>query len=169
MRKKILMVSILILVLGGCREYRDDPACSQYEYMSFEKLRASVAIEEPREIDKAGKIYIYGDTLLVNEKNRGVHVIDNSDKSNPISKAFIKIYGNVDIAVKDGYMYVDSFMDLLVFDINNIEEIKETSRKEDIFAYDRYQMFDFYDEYQLESCGFDLEKGVLIGVNNETE
>lgn len=169
MRRSILIIFIFALVLSGCREYRDDPDCSKYNYMTYKEFRDSVVIEEPREIGKAGKIYIYGDTLLVNEKNMGVHLIDNSDKSNPISKAFIKIYGNLDIAVKDGYMYADSFMDLLVVDINNIEKIEVVSRKEDIFPYDEYQMLDYYDDYQFDGCGLDLEKGILVGVDNERE
>lgn len=169
MRRNFLIAVIFIVALGGCREYRDDPACSQYEYMSFKKFRDSVVVEKPRDIENAGKIYIYGDMLLVNEKNKGVHIIDNSDKSNPIPKAFIKIYGNIDIAVKDGYLYADSFMDLVIIDINNIKDIKEVNRKEDIFPYDEYQLFDDYSSYQFDKCGLDLDKGIVVGVDNEAE
>lgn len=160
---------LLLLILTGCGiEYREDPKCEKYNYMTFEDFRASVAVEEPREIEEAGKIYLYGDTLLVNKKNKGIHIIDNSDKENPINQAFIKIYGNIDIAVKDGFMLVDSFMDLVVIDINNRENIQEVNRTKDIFPHDRYSINqDSLFDRGYYGCNFDLEKGLIIGVDND--
>jgi hypothetical protein len=160
MIKQITITLSLMAIITGCGiDYRDDPACSKYNYLSFEELRASVKVEEAREIKDAGKIYIYKDMLLVNEKKKGIHIIDNSDKKNPINKAFIKVVGNSDMAVKDGYLIVDSFMDLVVIDINNMNNIKEVNRTIDIFPYTSQQY--------TGSCEFDLTKGLLVGENND--
>jgi hypothetical protein len=166
MIKKIATTTLLMLILTGCGiEYRDNPECAKYHYMTFEELRASVTVEEPRAIDNAGKIYIYGDILLVNEKNKGIHIIDNSDKDNPIKKSFVKVHGNIDIAVKDGYMLVDSFMDLVVIDINDMTNIREVNRTKDIFPFN-YLEPDFF-EYTVNECGFDLDKGIIIGEDDD--
>jgi len=161
MLKKIVGSSLLMLIVAGCGiEYRDDPRCEKYNYMSFEEFRNSVRVEKPREIEEAGKIYLYGDTLLVNEKGKGIHIIDNSDKHNPINKAYIKVIGNRDIAVKDGYMMVDSLMDLVVMDINDMDNIREVNRTENIFPIASPHPY-------YGSCEFDLTKGLVIGEGNE--
>ena len=160
MKKQLIKLMVLGILLSGCATYEEDPYCKKYTLMSFEQLRQSVSIEEPREIKKAGKIYTYKTLLLVNEPNVGIHIIDNQDKINPIPKAFIKLYGNVDIAVKDGFLYADSFMDLVVLDIKNLDNIKVLKRVNDTFAYDEYQIMNREDQYR---CDFNTSDSVIIG------
>ena len=161
MIKQIIVTLSFMAIVTGCGiDYRDDPRCAKHNYITFEELRASVEVEASREIKNAGKIYVYGEMLLVNEKGEGIHLIDNSDKKNPINKAFIKVLGNSDIAVKDGYLMADSFMDLVVIDINDINNIREVNRTLDIFPKEQQPYF-----YNV--CGFDLDKGILLGVNND--
>ena len=160
-KQTVVTLSFMAMITGCGIEYRDDPRCAKSNYMTYEELRASVSVEESREIKDAGKIYVYGDTLLVNEKQKGVHIIDNSDKRNPINKAFVSVLGSSDIAVKDGYMMVDSFMDLVVIDIHDMNNIKEVNRTTDIFPKG-------YHPYSWNNiCGFDLDKGVILGVDND--
>jgi len=165
--KKIITTLILVIMVTGCGiEYRDDPQCKKYDYLTFDEFRNSVKIQPAKDIDNAGKIYVYRDTLLVSEPNKGINIIDNSDKKNPKPKAFIKIYGNIDMAVKDGYLYADSFMDMLVFDIRDLDNIQEVNRTIDVFPYDAYQMIGESD-INFEDCHFDLGKGVVVGVKYE--
>ena len=155
---KIAFMALLSLfTLQGCVEYRDDPICKELNYMTFEEFRAKgVEILPPRDIKEAGKIYVYNNTLLVAEKNQGIHVIYNSDKNNPSSKAFIKVAGNIDMAVKDGYLYLDSYMDLVVLNIKKLDSIKEVNRVKDTFTYDAYQNYSY-------GCDFNLSNGVMVG------
>ena len=156
--KQLSVALLALLTLQGCIDYRDDPVCSELNYMTFEEFRAKgVEILEAREIKEAGKIYIYKSTLLVIEKNQGVHVIDNSDRKNPKPKVFIKVDGNLDMAVKDGYLYLDSYMDLVVLNINDLESIKEINRVNDSFNYDPYQ------NYQANGCDFNMTNGLVVG------
>ncbi len=160
-KQTVVTLSFMAMITGCGIEYRDDPRCAKSNYMTYEELRASVRVEESREIKDAGKIYVYGDTLLVNEKQKGVHIIDNSDKINPINKAFVNVLGSSDIAVKDGYMMVDSFMDLVVIDIHDMNNIKEVNRTINIFSKGDQPY------YWNNICGFDLDKGVILGVDND--
>jgi len=152
----------ILLALQGCIEYRDDPICKSMEYVTFSEFRErGVEVLPSQEIDKAGKIYVYGDTLLVAEVDKGIHVIDNSDKKNPKPKAFLEIPGNLDMAVKDGYLYVDSYMDLVVMDIHDLNQIKEVSRTNDTFTYDPYQSSGS-EPYYYDDCNFDTTKGIVL-------
>lgn len=164
--KLFVFTTFLAALVSGCVDRYDYKGCHKPVYLSYEDLRANYpALKEPREIEKAGKIYVYGDTLLVNEKNRGIHVIDNRVKESPIRKRFIEIPGNIDLAMKDGYLYVDSFVDLAVIDLRNINNITvlKSARKNDVFPYDHYQALSEEDLEKERCYGYDEDRGVIIG------
>ena len=69
------------------------------------------------ELSKPGKIFIRGNYLYINEIDKGIHIYDNSDPGNPRAVSFIKIPGNLDVAVSGHYMYADLYTDLLTIDI----------------------------------------------------
>jgi len=138
------MVIMIAIMISGC-EYKYDNPCKKAIYITAEELRGDYPkISAPREIAKAAKVYNYmdGDIILINERNKGIHVVNNRVKETPQNIAFIEIPGNVDMAVKDGYMYVDSFTDLIVLDIRDINDIKTVYRKEKVFPYDAMQAVD---------------------------
>ncbi len=105
-------------------------------YMSYEEFRASVASESARPLENPGKIYLYNNHLFINERREGVHIIDMSDPTNPTNKGFIKILGNVDIAIRGDVLLADSFMDLVAIDISDIDNVKEVSRLEQVYQND---------------------------------
>jgi hypothetical protein len=53
-----------------------------------------------RKHSTAGKLFIQGHYIFLNEVDKGIHVIDNSNPAQPRNVAFIDIPGNVDLAVK---------------------------------------------------------------------
>lgn len=77
-----------------------------------------------QEICKPGKIYLYGSYLLINEVHKGIHFIDNSDPKQPVNLGFAQIAGNVDMAVKNSYLYADHLSSMVVIDITNPAEAK---------------------------------------------
>lgn len=103
-------------------------------YVSPDELRASFSITAPVVMKEPGKMFLYGDYLFVNEPGEGIHVINNKDKRNPINERFITLPGNFDIAIKDDALYADSYMDLVVMDIKDLNNITITSRTENIFT-----------------------------------
>ncbi|HET9826539.1 MAG TPA: hypothetical protein VFP87_14465, partial [Chitinophagaceae bacterium] len=93
-------------------------------YKEKNEVYANIKSNPPSEIQFPGKIFIYGHYIFLNEINKGVHIIDNSDPSDPVAKAFIDIPGNLDIAVKGNTLYADLYTDLVVVDISNPEHTK---------------------------------------------
>jgi hypothetical protein len=89
-------------------------------FMKRADLEQSVKyIAESRPLKNPGKIYCKDHYIYVNEIYKGVHVINNSNPSNPVKEGFIIIPGNVDMAVKENTLYVDNAVDLVAFDLNS--------------------------------------------------
>ena len=92
-----------------------------------------VGITKPMQIAKSGKIYSYNNYLFINEPHKGIHIYNNSNPSAPINVAFLKIPGNVDLAISNNILYADSYVDLLAFDISAINNIRQVKRLTDVF------------------------------------
>jgi hypothetical protein len=111
-------------------------------YMSWQEFRTSaVKLLPPRPIGKRGKLLIAHRHLFISEPGQGVHVFDNREPERPLPLFFLRIPGNIDIAVRDNLLYADSAVDLLTFELR-LEQgsARLIGRLEDQFAYDPYQM-----------------------------
>jgi hypothetical protein len=103
-------------------------------YLEMKDVRAKeISIAPAQEIENPGKIYIYKDFLLINEPNKGIHIYDNKNPANPINLSFIPIEGNVDLAINSDILYADNYVDLLAFDLSNIQKIRLVKRVNDVF------------------------------------
>jgi hypothetical protein len=85
-------------------------------------------------LEKTGKIYVQGNYLFINELETGIHIIDNTNPKSPQNIAFIKVPGNVDMAVRNNIMYADNYTDLIALDITNPNAVKIGNRVENAFA-----------------------------------
>lgn len=145
--KLILPFFLALFTLVSCDKSNDNLVLVKVatpEYMTIKEFRSSIDIVDPTPIVESGKIYVYGDLILVSDIDLGIHVIDNSNPKNPKKVAFIKVKANKDMEIKGDYLYVDNLMDLVVFDISDIINIKEVSRLEDVFP--RYVILPFFDD-----------------------
>ncbi len=172
MEKKILLIlAIISMAFVSCE--KDKEESGEYaDYLvakpitiSKEDFKSSTSIIAPKPIDESGKIYAYKNYIFVNDKYQGIHVIDNSNPVSPSKIAFIKIPGNVDISIKDDYLYADSIMDLIVLDISDIQNIKEVQRMENVLRnYVVFAQADFHEYGEI-----DYEKDIIVGWKTTTE
>ncbi|PHQ61379.1 MAG: hypothetical protein COC08_05165, partial [Maribacter sp.] len=170
--KKVLLLLVFVTSLGfqSC-EKNDDGKYADYLVarplkISKAEFRNSVDIIAPRPIEESGKIYAYKNYIFVNDKYRGVHVIDNSDPKAPKKISFIKIAGNVDISVKDDYLYADSITDLMVLDISDMNNIKIVNRLENVLR-DNIVLPADADFFEWEDIDYSTE--MIIGWETVTE
>jgi hypothetical protein len=84
-------------------------------------------------MQKTGKIFVYGQYVLISEPNKGIHFIDNRNPEKPKNIGFLEVFGNIDIALKNNLLYVDSYQDLLCFDLSDITQPKKISIQKGIF------------------------------------
>jgi hypothetical protein len=123
MKKHILLLLpvMFCLILQGCLK---DKLTKTYTiltpvYKNKTEVYANIKSNAPKTITSPGKIFIIGNYIFLNEIDKGVHVIDNSNPANPVIKTFINIPGNLDIAVKGNTLYADLYSDMVVVDIAN--------------------------------------------------
>lgn len=102
-------------------------------YATSAEVKAAVKLEPPKVIEHPGKIYFKDGFLFITEKDKGIHIIDNRNPRNPVTLSFLAIPGTIDLAIRGNYLYADSFVDLAVFDVSDIQNIKEVSRLEGVF------------------------------------
>ncbi len=123
----LLMLLAFVLTLSSCRKDQCEQTITYWKYtpvyMTMEEIRAQVKVEPAQALKNPGKIYLKGSYLFVNEIQKGVHVIDNSNPSSPQNIAFINIPGNIDIAAKGNVLYADCYTDLLALDISNPQHV----------------------------------------------
>ncbi|MEL6672501.1 MAG: hypothetical protein AAFR61_09925 [Bacteroidota bacterium] len=142
--KKLFTITSTLLVLGmmllnGCLQDKCTQTMTFYTYepvyKSLEEVRAGVKSEAARSIQRPGKIYFKDAYVFIVEVNEGVHVLNNTDPSQPSSEAFIAVPGARDLAIRGNSMYVDSYLDLVAIDITNVQAAVETHRETDVFHY----------------------------------
>ncbi|MBW8199834.1 LVIVD repeat-containing protein [Flagellimonas abyssi] len=135
--KVLLFLCINFLLFTSCSD--DDSNGTYEEYlvarpltMNRAEFANSVDVIAPRPMNESGKVYTYGDYIFINDKYEGIHVIDNSNPNQPVKVAFIQIPGNVDISVKNNFLYADSLMDLVILDISDLDNITIVNRLENV-------------------------------------
>lgn len=150
MKRQLQFFTILCIAvisstfLQSCTNDKADCAYTYmaYEpvYMSLETLRGTIQTTEARPIKNPGKFYYKYPYIFINEREEGLHVIYNRNPASPQNIAFIEIPGNVDIAMADNIMYADNYMDLVVLDLSDPENVQMVKRVENLF--DTYYYID---------------------------
>lgn len=107
-------------------------------YAKPEEFRKPIEAKAPRDLENPGKIYVYQNMLLINEREEGVHIIDNSDPAHPEPVAFLDIPGNADMAVRGNMLYADHYVDIVAIDITNPEQPQYAGRTEDAIPHYGY-------------------------------
>lgn len=163
MRQPILL-PILCAVLTACNISPAPPLVGSFDgtayvpvYINAEDA-TKVTAGPPQDIEDPGKIHLREPYIFINDKGRGIHIIDNTDDTAPRKVAFINIPGNLDMAVKGQFLYADNLTDLLTFDISNPENIRMIKRIPDAFP-----VRDFPPQVNVHFECVDKTKGIVIG------
>jgi hypothetical protein len=139
MNTKIIPIIILLAffsIFYSC----EDTTLREYKgyapvYLSYADLRSAVVQEQNIDLKNPGKIYFKDNYIFIVEELKGIHVFDNTDPASPVKKTFIRLPGVVDISISGTIMYADSYVDIVMLDLENIDNIHEVSRMKDILPY----------------------------------
>ena len=136
LKYSLLFLLLTVFTLNSCMEDTCEREMRYIQrtavYMTQQELM-DVNTTGAKALEKPGKIYFYNDYIFVNERNKGIHIIDNSTPSNPNNVAFINIPANIDMAIQGKYLYADNGDDLITLDISNPTNAQLVDRKEDVF------------------------------------
>jgi hypothetical protein len=128
MKKQSLFISCIIMscILVLLQSCLKDTYTRSYTYTYYapvykktQQVRDNIKSNAPQPIERPGKIYIKGQYIFLNEIDKGIHIIDNSNPDQPQNFAFIDIPGNMDLAVKGNTLYADLYTDLVAIDISD--------------------------------------------------
>jgi hypothetical protein len=150
--KKFLLTAIglaavcfVLVALQGCLKdtYTRTYTYSYYQplYKTTQEVRNNIKSNSAQPVERPGKIYIKGQYIFLNDIDKGIHVIDNSNPSQPQNIAFIDIPGNMDIAVKGNTLYADLYTDLVAIDISSPRQVVLKKIIENIFPERYYGAF----------------------------
>lgn len=84
-------------------------------------------------IVNGGKIATLGNYVFQVEEDKGIHVINYSNPSNPVKTTFIQIALCRELTLKGNYIYTNNMADLVVLDISNLAAVKLTFRISNAF------------------------------------
>ncbi len=163
MKTKIIPIICFLAFSAAIFNSCEDTTYKEYKgyapvYMSYENLREAVDIQQDVALTNPGKIYFKDNYIFIVEELQGIHVFDNTNPASPVNKAFVKLPGVVDISISGNIMYADSYVDLVVLDVQNIANIHEVGRVENILP---YTVPSTDEDYPMASV--DQEKGVVTG------
>ena len=167
MKKLILLVALVALWSCSDDTYTEEVVIATPITMSYADFRASVGPGPVQQISESGKIYAYQTYVLVNDKYKGIHIIDNSDPANPSKIGFLNIPGNVDMAVKNDILYADSWLDLFVFDFSDPSNVTLINRLEEVLP-KRFPDFETT-IFNVDYSDFDNESEVVVGWEYDVE
>jgi hypothetical protein len=126
MKKKLLNqpiigILLVIVIFPGCLKDRitHTYTLTVPVYKSLSAVRADMKTAPATDVASVGKIYIQGNYIFLCEKEKGIHIIDNTNPSSPRNISFINIPGNEDIAIRGSTLYADSYNDLVALDISD--------------------------------------------------
>lgn len=148
MNKKLtveIVSFLLIAVMLGFSACVKDTCKQMHTYVYYEavyktkdEVRANIKSNPARSVENPGKIYTLGKYIFLNEIDKGIHVIDNTNPAHPVNRFFIDIPGNLDIAVKGNTLYADLHTDLVAIDISNPASVKVEKIIDGVFPYRFY-------------------------------
>jgi hypothetical protein len=133
----------VVFLLASCKKDNSTSKMKTYTlytpvYKSKAAVLAGINGRASQSIEHAGKLYVKDNFIYLNEVNKGIHIIDNSNASNPVQVAFLSIPGNLDIAIKGNILYADMYSNLLALDISNPRQARITSTLENFFTNRNY-------------------------------
>ena len=167
MKKLVFLFCAGMIAISGCGDVVTETVTYQVNepvFMSAKDFRGSVVVStKAQPITDYGKICFYDGHIYISETGKGVHIINNTIPSRPQNVGFIELLGNADLAIRNGKLYADAYIDLVWFDITNPEKPKLEGRLENVFQ-DALPPTenDYGIDYQYR-YGYDCSKGVIVG------
>jgi hypothetical protein len=102
-------------------------------YADLDSIRTIPLLEPARNLVDPTNFYVDEDFILVGEANEGIHIYDNTNTTNPVRVAFIKIPFNKEFYVKGNNLYAESLYDLVKLDITDVYNPTLISRANNVF------------------------------------
>jgi hypothetical protein len=135
MRLHLFITACLAMLFSSCLKNKNFKTytISRAEYSVKSEVTAAARLQAAEPLKNLGSFVLYGTTMYINEKDKGIHVVDYSNPTSPINKGFIPIPGNLGLAIKNNILYADCYCDLLAFKIVSNQDIQLQTALKGVF------------------------------------
>lgn len=163
---KTLPVSLVIFFLAvvslnSCRSTCDQTVYYFSKipvYSSLESIRSEFNVTGPQQLDTIVRIVELDHAYFLEEKGKGVHVVDKS--TNPIKRvAFIEMIGCLSIEAIGNTLYVGQATDLVSIDVSDLNNISKKHTVKGLFNGDFVKQDSFITGYREEY----IEREIIDG------
>ncbi len=163
-----LLLFLFIVITASCLPVEQEEIVEGMApvYSSFDDF-SHIQSEGPRAIGTLGKIVNVDDYIFIVELFQGIHVIDNSNPSNPEYIHFWKIYGCSEFTIEGNTLYADNSKHLIVIDISDFSNILYVSHIPDFYEGNFAGAFRPPNYSGKFEC-VDSELGIVIGWETKT-
>ncbi len=124
-------VVAILLFLCSCipeNEPRENITIAGYIPIYGTQASSAIRLLDPQTLKNPGKIYLYGKYLLINEVNKGIHIYDNEDPTQPLPVGFAELIGNTNMAIRNDILYADYMGSLVALKTNDFANLVEQGR-----------------------------------------
>ncbi len=116
----LFTVALLALVFSFCHK---DKGFTTYTinrgvYEVGQDVKSAAKMQQAQPLKDLGAFVLYNRHMYINEKNKGIHVVDYSNPSAPLNKGFIPLPGNKGVAIRNNVLYADCYSDLFMLRIS---------------------------------------------------
>lgn len=132
---QLAIVFLSILFFTACEDkcyYYQEETVYEPIYQKLSDVKNSFSVAEDFTITKPGNIYSYGKYLLVGEKMKGIHILDNSNPASPTPLKFIHLQGNENFTIYNDVILADNGPDLISISFSDLEDIKILNRETNV-------------------------------------
>jgi hypothetical protein len=133
----LLCLAAFAALFSACEKNDNNVTVTYQEatavYGDLEALRNQALNSPVRAVENPGKVFVGNDFILLGEEEKGIHVINNSDISNPQFINFINIPQNREFFVKGNFLYAESSYDVIKLDLSDLYNIQLVARAENVF------------------------------------
>ncbi len=176
--RRIILLGVMVgclplIFMQGCTKGTSQPKTRTYTYTLYtpiyqlkQSVLAAINGNPSKTVDSLGKIYLKDNLIFLNDVDEGIHVIDNSDPTNPKQVAFLNIPGNQDIAIKGNILYADMYSDLLAIDITDLHHVQIENMLPALFTDRQYVNGYSMDSAQVIVSWIKKDTTVTVPVNN---
>lgn len=134
---------LLIVSLSSCWDFRKPIVEPFYPmakvwgnkpvYSTETEAKKVLYSSTPLPVINAGNIYVKGNYIFQLETGKGIHIIDNSVPANARRIGFLTMNGSSQISMKGNFLYTNSYDDLVVVDMSDLNNITEVKRVKGAF------------------------------------
>ena len=170
MKKLLFLLCAGVIMVSGCKNVVLEKVIytqmmNEPVFMDTKAFRESIHVTtKSQPISNYGKMCFYQGYIYISEVEKGIHIINNNNPSNPQNVGYIELLGNADLAIRNNKLYADAYIDLVWFDITDPQKPELKGRLENVFSKCLPSTGNMYGiDYSMCYNNNGVNKGVVVG------